>query len=201
MDTRIFKDGKMNLKLFGSLTDRCIYHPEDHVMFIDLFGVSLATKEEVELIGGYFDQIMTPLTETKGPFENVIVNYDGFDLRTGLEEPYAEAMDMLQKKHYKSVKRFAGHAFRCAKLKGMLANMDTYDAKSLFEKMDEDCDGVLSREELRSGIRKHFGLRLRQNEIDDLCKSGDVTMKNFSDVVGDCLRQCGLEFNYRPISF
>jgi hypothetical protein len=199
MDPRIFKEGKMNLKLFGSLRDRCIYHPEDHVLFIDLFGVSLLSEEEVALIGDYFDEIMTPLTETRGPLD-VIVNYDGFDLRTGLEESYANAMDILQKKHYKSAKRFAGRAFRCARLKGMLTNMDTYDAKATFIKMDEDCDGVLSREELRAGIRKHFGIRLRQSDLDNLCKS-DVTIDNFSDVVGECLRRCGSEFSYRPISF
>lgn len=183
MDNRIFQDEKMNLKLFGSLTDRCIYHPEDHVLFIDLFEVSLATKDEVDLMGRYFNQIMTPLTEAKGPFEQVIVNYDGFDLRSGLEQSYAEVMDALQEKHYKSVKRFAGRAFRRAKLKGMLANMYTYDAKSLFSNMDENDDGVLSREELRSGIRRNFGIRLRQNELEDLCKNGDVTMVRMPMIV------------------
>lgn len=198
MDSRIFKNGKMNLKLFGSLTDRCIYHPEDHVLFIDLFGVSLLSKDEVDLMKGYFDEIMTPLTKTQGPLD-VIVNYDGFDLRTGLEQSYADAMEYLQEKHYKSVKRFAGRAFRCAQLKQMLANMDVFDEETMFVKMDKDGDGILSREELRAGIRKHFGIRLRQNELDDLCKGGDVTVTNFSDVVGECLRKCGL--NYRPISF
>lgn len=203
MDSRIFKEGKMNLKLFGSLTDRCIYHPEDHLLFIDLFGVSLLSQEEVDLIGGYFDEIMTPLTR-KGPFEHVIVNYDGFDLRSGLEESYAKVMGNLQQKHYKSVKRLAGRAFRCAKLKVMLANMDTFDEKAVFAKMDEDGDGVLSREELRSGVRKHFGIRLRQKELDSLYKAGDVTITNFTDILGECLRKCGLEqleLNYRPISF
>jgi Ca2+-binding EF-hand superfamily protein len=83
----------------------------------------------------------------------------------------------------------------------MLANMDTFDEKDMFAKMDQDSDGVLSREELRSGVRKHFGIRLRQTELDSF---GDVTLANFTDVLGECLRKCGLEqleLNYRPISF
>jgi len=200
MDRRIFQNGKMNLKLHGSLRDKCIYHPEDHVLFIDLFGISLVSREEVDLVAKYLDTIMISYTESRGKLD-VIVNYDGFDLRTGLESAWAEAMENLQQKHYNSVKRFAGRAFRCAQLKGMLANMDTFDAKAIFCKMDKDADGLLSREELRSGIRKHFGIRLRQTELDNLCKNGGVTIQNFSDVVGECLRRCGLGISYRPLSF
>ena len=199
MDRRIFQDEKMNLKLFGSLTDRCIYHPDDHVLFIDLFGVSLLTKEEVDLMASYFDEIMAPLTKQKGPLD-VVVNYDGFDLRSGLEELWAEHMNIFQQKYYKKVRRYAGRAFRCAELKRSLA-MNTFDANEMFVKMDQDGDGVLSREELRAGIRKFFGVRIRPSELDDLFKSGDVTEHNFADIVGDCLRNCGLELNYRPVTF
>lgn len=199
MDRRIFQDAKMNLKLFGSLTDRCMYHSDDHVLFIDLFGVSLLTKEEVDLMASYFDEIMLPLTKHKGPLD-VVVNYDGFDLRSGLEELWAEHMDNLQQKYYKTVRRFAGRAFRCAELKRSLT-MNTFDANEMFVKMDEDGDGVLSREELRAGIRKFFGVRIRPSELDELYKSGDVTTHNFADIVGDCLRNCGLELNYRPVTF
>ncbi|KAL7478453.1 hypothetical protein ACHAW6_004218 [Cyclotella cf. meneghiniana] len=192
MDQRIFKHGKMNLKLFGSMRDRCIYHPADHVLFIDLYGVSLVSKDEIDLIADYLNEIMEPLTKTRGPLD-VVVNYDGFDLLSGLEDSYAEALKKIQNKHYKSVKRFPGQAFRCARLKGMMANMNTFHPEAMFAEMDEDCDGVLSREELRAGIRKQFGIRLRQTELDDLCKTGGVTISNFADVVAECLRRCGSE--------
>lgn len=192
MDQRIFKHGKMNLKLFGSMRDRCIYHPADHVLFIDLYGVSLVSKDEIDLIADYLNEIMEPLTKTRGPLD-VVVNYDGFDLLSGLEDSYAEALKKIQNKHYKSVKRFPGQAFRCARLKGMMANMNTFHPEAMFAEMDEDCDGVLSREELRAGIGKQFGIRLRQTELDDLCKTGGVTISNFADVVGECLRRCGSE--------
>ena len=194
MDKRIFQHGKMKLELFGSMRERCIYHPEDHVLFIDLFGVSLVSQEEINLIASYLDEIITPLTDTRGPLD-VIVNYEGFDLRLGLEEAYAQALEKISTKHYKSVKRFPGRAFRCARLKGMM-NMNLFDPKKLFAEMDLDSDGVLSREELRAGIRKWAGIRLRQSDLDHLCKNGGIPICDFTVVLGECLRRCGSELNY-----
>ena len=48
MDKRLFKKDQMGFSLFGSLEERCSYHSDDHLMFIDLFGVSLRTKAEVD---------------------------------------------------------------------------------------------------------------------------------------------------------
>lgn len=48
LDKRLFKKDQMGFSLFGSLEERCSYHSDDHLMFIDLFGVSLRTKAEVD---------------------------------------------------------------------------------------------------------------------------------------------------------
>ena len=48
MDKRFFKDEKMEIELFGSLAERCTYHEDDHLIFLDLFGVSIQSKTEVD---------------------------------------------------------------------------------------------------------------------------------------------------------
>lgn len=48
MDTRYFKEEKMGVQLFGSLAERCQYHDDDHLLFIDLFGISLHNTSEVD---------------------------------------------------------------------------------------------------------------------------------------------------------
>ena len=47
MDRRFFREEKMEIELFGSLSERVTYHEDDHLIFIDLFGVSLQTKSEI----------------------------------------------------------------------------------------------------------------------------------------------------------
>ena len=48
MDERFFKQDKMEISLFGSLAERCVYHEDDHLLFIDLFGISLRNEAEVD---------------------------------------------------------------------------------------------------------------------------------------------------------
>ena len=47
MDKRYFRNEKMDRELFGSLAERCTYHKDDHLLFIDLFGVSLRNESEI----------------------------------------------------------------------------------------------------------------------------------------------------------
>jgi hypothetical protein len=48
MDERFFKKDKMEISLFGSLAERCVYHGDDHLLFIDLFGISLRNETEID---------------------------------------------------------------------------------------------------------------------------------------------------------
>mmetsp|Transcript_23666 Transcript_23666/g.49008 ORF Transcript_23666/g.49008 Transcript_23666/m.49008 type:complete len:800 (-) Transcript_23666:96-2495(-) len=185
MDRRIFLDGKMNLELFGSLEERVKYREEDHTVFIDLFGISLLSEQDVTWFADSLDEILTPITFQRGPVD-VVVNYDGYDLKTGLEEKYMKALEKVEAKHYRNVKRYSGKAFRAAKL-NTLAKIKPWNAASVFKEMDEDGDGYLFPEELRRGIRKHFGIKLKPNELQSLCES-HVTVHNFTDIVGKCLR-------------
>lgn len=63
-----------------------------------------------------------------------------------------------------------------------MARVEAWDAKSLFREWDEDNSGTLSPLKLRTGIRETFGIRLKQVELDALCKDG-VTLQNFTDIL------------------
>lgn len=186
MDKRIFLKEKMEVELLGSLESRCCYHPEDHTIFINLFNISIQSKDEVDWFVNSLDEIISPLTKDKGPVD-VVVGYDGFDLRSGLEEYYMAAISVLEAKHYKSVKRYATKAFRRAKLKEE-ANWETWDAARAFAVMDEDKDGILSPEELRRGMRRMFEISLKPADLDRLCGPTKVTIKNFTSTVLKALK-------------
>ena len=47
MDKRYFMKDKMEISLFGSLGERCVYREDDHLLFIDLFGISLRNEAEI----------------------------------------------------------------------------------------------------------------------------------------------------------
>jgi propionate CoA-transferase len=165
MDPRIFSKDKMNVsaEFFGSLEDRVVYHPEDHVLYADLFGITLNEEEDIDWFVGGIRDILLPLFKAKGPID-MVVNYDGFDIRKGLEEMYSEKVSDLQREMYKSVKRYTGRAFQRAQLKTQL-RMSEWNTDELFEEFDTKKDGVLSLEELRDGIRTNFQIHLTPSHL------------------------------------
>jgi len=182
MDERIFKTDKMDLltEMFGSLESRCAYHEHDHTFFLDLFHVNLATKDDVYQFFEGLDNIMGSITSTKGKF-HVVVNYDGFDLRAGLEETYRKCLKTLEDKHYRSVRRFAGNAFHRAKL-GTSIHMTEWDPLVMFDKFDTANDGTISRTELRKGMEKYFGLTLSEHDLERFGrtdKGGGISRREF----------------------
>jgi hypothetical protein len=68
------------------------------------------------------------------------------------------------KKHQKSVKRLAGKAFRRHNLAKKI-NLQSLDFDQIFDSFDLDCDGVISPEELRKGMRKTFCMHLTPLEL------------------------------------
>ena len=188
MDRRIFLRQRMDRQLFGSLKDRCKYNPGNHMVFIDLFGISLTSESEVDWFGRSLDRILQPITESAGPVD-VVATYDGFDLRSGLEGKYNDVLAKIEEKHYRTVKRFSGKAFRLAEIKKK-ANVQTWDAGIVFEEMDEDGDGMLNSEELLRGVRKYLGIKLKQAELTSLSNQ-IITKDNFTDIILECLNRCG----------
>jgi propionate CoA-transferase len=165
MDPRIFKAETMHAAsdFFGSLEEKCIYHDEPHVMYLDLSGITLNTENDVEWLILGLRNILSPHFRAKGPID-MVVNYDGFDIRKGLEDSYSEKVNTLQKEVYKSVKRYTGQAFKRAQLKTQL-RMSEWNPDDLFDQFDTNQDGVLSLEELREGFTQNFHIHLTPSHI------------------------------------
>lgn len=165
MDQRIFKDEKMNASsdFFGSLEERCKYHSADHTVYIDLFGITLNSEDDVRWFTNGLRELFSPLVEASGKI-NAVVSYDGFNLASTLDEMYSTEVDALEKDLYASTKRYTGQAFQRARLKATL-KMDEWDPEELFHKFDTNHDGILSVEELRDGVATHFHLTLSPENI------------------------------------
>lgn len=166
MDPRIFMTDSMKVgaEMFGDLADRCKYHEDDHVLYLDLFGITLDNEDDIKWFFGSLRDILKPLCKTKGPID-MVVNYDGFDLHKGLEDVYVSYTEKLQADFYKSAKRFSGKAFHRAKL-GKQIKMVDWDANQLFKEFDENGDGRIQRDELRDGMANKFLLTLTPKQLD-----------------------------------
>ena len=171
MDPRIFRTEKMGIRseLFGSLEERFSYHEEDHTMFLDLFGVNIDSEDDIKWLCDGVGFTLEPLVEAKGKID-MVVNYDGFDIRKDLEEKYNAALKVLSDKYYKSVIRFAGKAFKRAKL-GSQLKVGDWDFDCLFERYDTDESSKVSVEELRDGIMNDFHVHLTPNQINFIIKT------------------------------
>jgi len=165
MDPRIFRDEKMNAAsdFFGSLDERCSYHADDHTMYLDLFGITLNSEDDVRWFFSGLREILSKPVEDHGKI-NIVVSYDGFNLANNLEEMYSKEVDSIQKDMYKSARRYTGQAFQRARLKSTL-NMDDWDPEEIFDRFDTRKDGVLSVEEIREGFLTHFRLTLTPEHI------------------------------------
>jgi propionate CoA-transferase len=191
MDPRIFKEEKMNVtaELFGSLEERCSYQKEDHTMFLDLFGINLNTKDDVDWFFDTLSCILEPLVRAKGPID-MVVQYDGFDIRQGLEDEHIRRTKELEDKYYKSVHRFTGTQFHRAKLAKNL-KMSDWDPDSLYDEFDTNKDGSVSLEELRHGVKEFFEIRLSPTQLALFQKtpeSTSVDRETFAKAVENLLK-------------
>lgn len=161
----------------------------DHTMFLDLFAINLNTSEEVEYFFNSLSIILDPLVKAKGPID-MVIQYDGFDLRAGLEDEYEARVAQLQEKYYKSVHRYTGTQFHRAKL-GKTLKMDDWDSDKLYDEFDTNKDGEVSLEELRKGIKDRFEIRLSQNQLGMFKKtpeSTSVDRDTFAKAIDDMLK-------------
>ena len=198
MDPRIFKADKMEMRsdLFGSLEESIVYHEEDHILFVDLFGITIDSEDDIRLYTKSWEGIVEPLVAKKGPVD-VVVNYDGFDIRKDLEGKLSEALHKLEDKYYKSVQRFAGKAFKRAKL-GRQLSIDDWDVDRLFDRFDTDGSAEVSMEELRDGMMQNFHIHLTGNQLKNIAdtyggeggaSSVSLDSEAFTKVVLDILKR------------
>lgn len=88
----------------------------------------------------------------------------GFSLAKGLESKYSDAVNKLEQDFYKTVKRFSGKAFYRKQL-GKTLQIKEWDSLKLFDEFDADKNGVISMEELRSGMANIFHIHLTPSQL------------------------------------
>lgn len=165
MDPRIFMLGKMKVtnEIFGSLEERFQYDATDHTVYVNLWGITLNTEDDVVWFENSMRSILKPIVEQGGPV-NMVANYEGFDLGKGLEGFYSDQVAKLQKDFYKSAKRYTGHAFQRAQLKSQL-HIDQVNPDEVFDQWDVEGSGYLTAEMLLNGFEKHYHIQLSPAQI------------------------------------
>ena len=132
-------------------------------MYLDLFGVTLNSEDDISWFTNGLRGILKPYVEAKGKI-HMVVNYDGFDLSNRVEDLYREKVEELQEELYLTTKRYSGQAFQRARLKTSLS-MQSIEVDELFDSFDTRRDGVLSVEELRDGFMQHFHMSLTPEQV------------------------------------
>jgi propionate CoA-transferase len=179
MDERIFTDERMNMRseLFGSLMERFRYHEKDHTMFLELFGITINSEDDIDWMVDGLIGVLDPLVKEKGKI-GMIVDLDGFDIRKGLESKYVEAIrEKVQKPYYRNVKRFASSAFRRAEL-GKQMSVGEWDPAELYDEFDVNHDGTISLDEIREGMKNMFQLKLTSAELAMFRSEGEDLPEN-----------------------
>jgi len=67
---------KVKNEMFGSLEERYVYHESDHTVFLEMFGITIDSEEDIDWLVSGLGAILQPLVDKKGPV-NMVINYDG----------------------------------------------------------------------------------------------------------------------------
>jgi propionate CoA-transferase len=195
MDKRIFMDAKMNVvsELFGAFEERVTYHADTHMVYLDLFGVILSTEDDVKWFFTSLRRILDPLYEKGNGKFDIVINYDGFDVRKGLEDMFAEGAMKIEESFFKSVKRYALGAFQRARLARLISIQD-WDRDELFDAFDNDRDGKVSINEFRQGMNDMFQMKLTPSQISKFRRSPEdqcIDKATFLDAIEALLKSAG----------
>ncbi|MCX7567391.1 acyl CoA:acetate/3-ketoacid CoA transferase [Sulfitobacter sp. F26169L] len=115
MDSRIFENEPMGLNvdlLALDLETRIALDPVTERLFINLEKLRIRNAGDVSRIVKRVENICTPL----GKEVDAIVNYDGTVIYPEIEEVYANAVQKLEDRFYKSTTRYSASAFMRLKL-------------------------------------------------------------------------------------
>lgn len=119
MDPRIFTPEPMGLKddlLSVSIDERITYSEKMNIMFANLAGYAVKTRDDVDAIKTTIENLLQPL----GKKVYAIGNYDGFNINPDLIESYTAMQSYLTKNYFSKVTRYTTSAFLRMKLGGSL---------------------------------------------------------------------------------
>jgi propionate CoA-transferase len=134
MDLRIFRDEPMGLDdtlLSLRLEDRISYDAARNQLFLNLEGLTLRTRDDVDRWRRVLDERLGAI----GRKVLAVVNYDGFVVDPAVADTYAALVRYIDTHYYAAVSRYTTSAFMRAKLGESLARRSV--APHIFESADE----------------------------------------------------------------
>ncbi len=115
MDPRLFLEEPMDLKtelLHLDLPERIALDAQGMRLFINFEKMRVRSTDDIRQISAEVERVCGALDRRV----DVIVNYDGFRLEDDIEGEYAEMVEALERRFYKTVTRYSGSAFMRLKL-------------------------------------------------------------------------------------
>ena len=115
MDLRIFRDEPMQLDetLLGlGLAQRLSYDVERNVLFLNLEGMHVKTRDDVDRVR----RVMEERVQAIGKKVALVVNYDGFVIDAAVADTYAAMVRYMETNYYTTASRYTTSAFLRLKL-------------------------------------------------------------------------------------
>ena len=139
MDRRIFRSDPIGLRedmLRLPLDARFTYDDERNILYLNFEDVQIKSAKVIEDVVAKIREICGPL----GHKVYAVVNYDGFELGSDLEDAYLDAVQEMGDAYFHGVTRFTTSAFMCAKLGDALGSRGV--APHIYESEDEAAGAV-----------------------------------------------------------
>ena len=139
MDGRIFRSDPMGLRedmLRLPLDARFTYDDERNILYLNFEDLQVRSMEVIEDVVAKIREICGPL----GHKVYAVVNYDGFELGSDLEDAYLDAVQDIDDTYFHDVTRFTTSAFMRAKLGSALESRGV--APHIYESEDEAAGAV-----------------------------------------------------------
>ena len=121
MDARIFAAGPMGLTddlLTVPLEARFAYDATRNLFFLNMGGMSLVSKDDIEAIGTEVDKRLAAI----GKKVQMVINYDNFYLSPALTDDYISVVRRMTERYYASVTRYTTSSFMRLKLTEQLSH-------------------------------------------------------------------------------
>jgi propionate CoA-transferase len=139
MDRRIFRSDPMGLRedmLRLPLDARFSYDDERNILYLNFEDLQVKSTEVIEEVVAKIREICGPL----GHKVYAVVNYDGFELDSDLEDAYLDAVQEIDDTYFHGVTRFTTSAFMRVKLGSALESRGV--APHIYESEDEAAGAV-----------------------------------------------------------
>jgi propionate CoA-transferase len=147
MDRRIFRSDPMGLRddmLRLPLDARFTYDDDRNILYLNFEDLQIKSMELVDDYVGKIREICGPL----GHKVYAVVNYDGFEVDSDLEDAYLDAVQEMGDAYFHGVTRFTTSAFMRSKLGSALESRGV--APHIYESEDEAAGAIrttLARQE------------------------------------------------------